>query len=419
MPSPWQLVADDAEMAGDGTYSTPSGCLTVLAYKTWALCCLLAALRGSPRSSYDSSQALVLPSGALRELKVVQLKQRLRQLGLPVSGRKHELIERLQGRSHLVRSSGGMSFQRRAVVRDTFRAGQWTLDLRDDYVRPPKSLQGSLSNPLCVLGECGDENCALYRFRPGNEPVRDDLVSYSAEKVLEHVKNSPKGLVYCSLGCGSLYFDWELLDRLVNVERVAIEQVWLVDPVFHPNSTENSHARLALAAFARWFSDCKFQVQCFQNTRALHRWAFAFQMHAKADIVIQCDAVETLDLLDDDPESDNEDSGRLGRGCKFRSAVCSEEALNLQMYSQLLGRRKPGPGRRRDPVPVAPVRRVRRRSGAEDYFHLVETQSWKDGGWSEGDASLSLASSSWEAAEDDMQEDFTKELQRRLEEDYR
>ena len=106
---------------------------------------------------------------------------------------------------------------------------------------------------LATWLRCSLKSGALYRFRGGSEGVRSDFVNFCAKQIEEHfwqVKSRhDEGLVYlvststsnlgwhlaggflkfglanilryCSLGCGCLYFDWELLDQLVTNARPA------------------------------------------------------------------------------------------------------------------------------------------------------------------------------------------------------
>lgn len=305
------------------------------------------------------------------ELSVARLKQQLREKGLPVSGRKLDLIERLSGSSNRVSAVPFSDIGRRAV-RNAIDSGGWQMSLMDWYVRPPQVLPRGLRNPLCDLGECGDDNCALYRLRPGAEAVRPEILDFCTGQIVKHAEGLQErgaaGLVYCSLGCGCLYFDWELLDRLLRSEGVHVAQVWLVERCYRQGSNESGRAIRAREAFARWFANWGIEIHAFKSANALKRWLRAFPAAGQADVLVQCDAVDTGPILDDDDD--------------FRRLVAHAGALNLQAYSQLLARRRPGPGRRRDPVASVPVRRARQRTGDDEAsFVLLQEDTWKDGRW--------------------------------------
>jgi len=229
--------------------------------------------------------------------------------------------------------------------------------------------------------------------------VRKELVEFSASKIAQHARSDEGAggtdIVYCSLGCGCLYFDWELLDRLVRVERVGISKVLLMDRVYRPSSNESLRATRALDAFVAWFAHVGFETHVFAGARALRRWASAFD--ARAHVMMQCDAVDTFPILD----ANND----------FCEAVMRDGALNLQMYSQLLRRRRPGAGRRRDPVPVEPARKVRRWRADEASFEHLEEQKWRNGAWID-ESLAALQDGLWQ----DMDVDSVRE---ELEREYR
>lgn len=294
------------------------------------------------------------------KLTAQQLRDRLKALGLPTSGRKAQLRRRLAGREHRVEAQP-LSNRKRLRVRWALKEGKWNLTVAKHYVHPPQSLGRGSRNPLCDLGECGDINCALYRFRAGSETVRSDFLKFCYKHIEEHfIKCKDDGLVYCSLGCGCLYFDWELLN-LLN-ERLSIAQVWLVDPAFRGTS-DSAEAR-ALTAFGRWFSGA-FDIYCFASAKKLTKWAAAFH-RGRAHVVMQCDSVQTFPILKDRD---------------FCDAVLEDNAINLQIFSQRLQRRRPGPGRRRGPMPVAAVRSLRRFTGEEETFETLQSDYWQNGTW--------------------------------------
>ncbi|CAE7309720.1 unnamed protein product [Symbiodinium natans] len=303
----------------------------------------------------------------IRNLTARALRERLRALGLPRSGPRKALRLRLAGAEHRVEASF-LSKRRRQRVWWAKEQLRWNMTNRDGYVRPPPSLGRGSQNPLCELGECGDAACALYRFRAGCEGVRSDFMNFCAKQIEDHFwqvqTHNDEGLVYCSLGCGCLYFDWELLDQLVTRARLPIDQVWLVDPAFWRNETFSTAELKALRAFGQWFAGV-FDVHSFRTARSLKRWCRAFSgQFGLAHVVMECDSVQTHTLTDD---------------ADFCRSVLHDEALGLQIFSQRLANRRPGPGRRRGPVPVAPVRCVRRRK--EDRLETMQRDQWTSGAW--------------------------------------
>ncbi|CAE7225863.1 unnamed protein product [Symbiodinium sp. CCMP2592] len=302
-----------------------------------------------------------------QDLTVRSLRERLQALELPRSGSGDLLRLRLAGAEHRVEATA-LSKRRQQRVRWAQEQNYWNMSRRGWYVRPPPSLGRGSRNPLCELGECGDTACALYRFRAGCEGVRSDFVNFCAEQIEEHfwkVKSRhDEGLVYCTLGCGCLYFDWELLNRLSTSARFPIHQVWVVDRAFWKNATVASDEFKALNAFSQWFAGT-FDLHAFRTVRSLKRWCSAFSgQFGRAHVVMECDSVQTHALTDDS---------------SFCRSVLHEEALSLQIFSQRLARRRPGPGRRRAPVPVAPVRCVRRRK--EDSLETLQRDQWTSGAW--------------------------------------
>lgn len=334
--------------------------------------------------------------GPLSKHTVARLRERLRERGLPVSGRKAELVERLRGRGHRV-TAGPLSPGGRRAVREAQSNGDWQMSLLDWYVRPPPVLPRGIRNPLCDLGECGDLNCALYRLKEGSESVRSEILEFCVGQILRHMAaDRHAGIVYCSLGCGCLYFDWELLDRLIHAEGFQVAQVWLVERCYRPSNNESGPALRAREAFARWFAGSGMEIHAFASAGALQRWVQAFPGAGRANVVMQCDAVDTAPLLDEDSD--------------FRSAVADEGALNLQAYSQLLARRRPGPGRRRDPVGSVPVRRARRHdAGVPKGFRLLEEETRREGRWVRPH----------EAASEDLFEDVQQGLIEDVQREYR
>lgn len=177
----------------------------------------------------------------------------------------------------------------RSSVRKAIRNGKWTLRLDDKgddpQVKPALELPGGGENPLCVLGECGGNVCALNRLRPGCEGMRPEFIDFCARSIVERVDCSD-GIIYSSLGCGNLYFDWEMLDRLVHVEGVRVKEAWLVE-AFGMEFKESNAAR---SAFADWFSDAGVGVRAFHSVDLLTDWLRVLPSGEQAHVMMECDA---------------------------------------------------------------------------------------------------------------------------------
>lgn len=303
---------------------------------------------------------------ALKNLTKRRLQEELRSRGLPISGLKAELVKRLNGTSYRVRHTA-FPQKRRMAVRGAVGSGDWQLALRDCYVKPPERFPDGARNPLCDLGECADEDCALTRVNGGQERVRSEFLEYCVDQIVQFAKTTGHdGLTYCTLGCGCLYFDWELLDRLRR-EGVRVSQVWLLERCYRKRYRKvgwHGPVMRARSQFSSWFANTGIEIYAFPFARQLKQWAKAFRTNGQAHVVVQCDAVETAHLLDSDQE--------------FVRAVVRDGAINLQVYSQCLHHRTGGSSRRR----VAPVRRLRRfEAGGEAEFRLLEERRYKDGQW--------------------------------------
>ena len=324
----------------------------------WVACPAAAGLRGP-------ASAAAAPRGDAATATVERLRWRLGELGLPRHGRKAELAERLAGLGHRVSAARLPESGRRAVL-TALEGGAWRMSELDGYARPPRVL-GRAPNPLRELGECGDAECALCRFREGCETVREDVLEFCAERIAAHARGLGGEVTYCSLGCGALHFDWRLLERLQR-EGVRVPQVWLLERCYRPGLSDSEIVLKARDAFTSWFTGSGTEVHAFKTAKALKQWVAAFPRAGQADVIMQCDAVDTHPILEADKD--------------FRRVVARDGALGLQAFSQLTERRRPGPGRRRAPVPSVPVRRVLRRGGGEDAALLVlEEATWRRGRW--------------------------------------
>eukprot|EP00411_Alexandrium_monilatum_P018963 CAMPEP_0175231176 /NCGR_PEP_ID=MMETSP0093-20121207/25324_1 /TAXON_ID=311494 /ORGANISM="Alexandrium monilatum, Strain CCMP3105" /LENGTH=474 /DNA_ID=CAMNT_0016525025 /DNA_START=39 /DNA_END=1463 /DNA_ORIENTATION=- len=240
----------------------------------------------------------------------------------------------------------------RKTVRKAMRDGEWKLfleyHLTAPQVRPPEYLPGGVPNPLCSLGECGGKDCSLHRLRSGCEQVRPDFQDFCVQQIKERCDTS-EGLVYLSMSCGHLYFDWELLERLVHVEGIKIREIWLVEH-FGVMFTEN---RKAQAVFTDWFADTGITVRAFQDEDILKEWVQVLPSGDQADVVIECD---TFDFAEEE----------------VLQAAMRPGALHF-----ILTQDKSWSG-------FTPVRQLIQR-GVEnpDNFQTVEWKTYQDGKWAD------------------------------------
>ena len=174
----------------------------------------------------------------------------------------------------------------RRLLDEALDAG-WDLDERCGALRPPERLRGGAPNPLACLAECGDPQCGCNRLR--NPTVRGSF----ALKILDNAapqRPAPgrggfrsfvaaRRLVYASVGCGLLYFDFDVVRRLR--KRLAVSTVVLVDEIYREDPPE------ALGAFAAYFYDVEV---LYFGSIAAYRAAVRRDGRLAADVLVQCDA---------------------------------------------------------------------------------------------------------------------------------
>lgn len=333
--------------------------------------CALAFLVGIPEdcrwggtssSSWPLLRGSLLVSRASARGKgptLEELQNQLRQVGMPTSGNKGALLERLAGKSYRVRGKPLLDAVKRQV-REAWRNG-WQLTTRDGYARPPASIDSS-SNPLEVLGECSDCYCALCRVAKGREKVRPDIQKFFVRQLLRHLPDhflaqsstsAADGAVYCSIGSGALYFDWELLE-LLHMEGIQIGQIWLVDRSYKGRAADLKLVRQAVEAFSSWHSEGP-EIHVFANHSVLARWAAALPHVGKADIVVHCDAIQANNIIED-PD--------------FLRSVVADGAFFLQAYSQECGSASSS----------FPVKCFGQITGGD--VKIFRKKAWKGGFWS-------------------------------------
>lgn len=150
-------------------------------------------------------------------------------------------------------------------------------------LEPTKERKARVHCPLAGMGECNSPTCGCSRgYNSRCRPRFQDLV---VDAVLRAELRPPRigGLCYGSVGCGTLYFDLQLLDRLVREVGLPISRVVLVDTAY-----TGTGCGAELQAFANWFPGV--QVFAFGH---LDKWKAACEADAwmRADVLIQADAV--------------------------------------------------------------------------------------------------------------------------------
>lgn len=174
---------------------------------------------------------------------------------------------------------------------------QLVLERRGGYVRPLRHLPSGEHCAVADLGECGDRKCGNYRLNPRYAAVRPDFLDFCVAHILQSLPKEAlrDGIVYCSLGSGRLFFDWELLERLTVQEGVRLRAVQLLDKDYGKRGRKD--ALRALETFAGWFSDharCAFRT--FLSTADLEAWVE--RSHEEAHILMDCDAVGVRKRID-------------------------------------------------------------------------------------------------------------------------
>ncbi|CAK9011490.1 Putative RNA-binding protein Luc7-like 1 [Durusdinium trenchii] len=135
------------------------------------------------------------------------------------------------------------------------------------------------SGRQCILkdlGECGDTKCGNYRLGK-YAAVRPDFLQFCVEHIKRQLHQRHE-LVYCSLGSGQLLFDWELLERLTQKEKLRIRAIHLIDTAYGGEKFRKSAAR----------------AQCSIAVWELKSWL------EQVDILMDCDAVSARKPIDVD-----------------------------------------------------------------------------------------------------------------------
>jgi len=234
-----------------------------------------------------------------------------------------------------------------SAVRSTRKHGNnaWKLVKRNYDVRPPEVLINGVWNPLRHLGECGDLSCPNCRLHETNARIRPTFVDFCEKHIMQICPaDDDYGIIYSTLGCGDLYFDWEVLDRIIHETKVNVREVWLIDTKY--SSVAPSDAEMA---FASWFHDTEVIVRSFHDTSTLKVWLSSSPdcRELAADVLVQCDAMDT--------------NGEMSIG--FSRIALRPGGLNLQLRH--------------------PSERVARlwTPGKEAHFDDVERDRWDGSEW--------------------------------------
>jgi len=185
----------------------------------------------------------------------------------------------------------------RQAVRKAVQTDRWVFRCEkatamDPLVQPPLNLPGGAENPLSDLGECGATGCQLNRMQRGCEHVRPEFLEFCVRNILQRVDTSA-GIIYASFGCGCLYGDWELLERLVNVEGVKVKEAWLVEN----QGMEFKAPVQARSAFASWFSHAGIKVRAFDSAETLSGWMNSQPSGEQASVLMECDVGDCIITL--------------------------------------------------------------------------------------------------------------------------
>jgi len=189
----------------------------------------------------------------------------------------------------------------RKAVKQALANGTLELVLTDGDVHPTKYIAG-FRNPLSELGECG--NCPLSRLIDGRENLRtegrENLRAGFRELAVQEIKERfegaarSEGLIYCTLACGFLYFDWELLNRLQYDEGVRIREVWVIEVLDRPGMADQPRMRRALSAFAGWFNG-EVNVLAFPSLPLFEEFIVGIPEEERAHVLMRCDAASVGD----------------------------------------------------------------------------------------------------------------------------
>lgn len=216
-----------------------------------------------------------------------------------------------------------LNSKRRELTRKQWQDG-WSLTFRDGRMRPPLKIQGAMKsfiNPLADLGECAEKTCPFSRCSTTSfPPAQPAALDFLVDEVLGQFEEDAAPATYLSLGSGSLYLDWELLESLINLENMKFKSIWLVDWCYNPEDLEYDLCAPARYAFTSWFSDIPgLQIYTFPDAESLQEWVKAHPEAGKADIVMRYDAKHAEALVKDPT---------------FRQDVVADGALFLEGFLQ-------------------------------------------------------------------------------------
>ena len=175
-----------------------------------------------------------------------------------------------------------------------------------------------LACPLRFLKECQDDTCSCYRQRaPGvRAAFEEDVVIKVRDSMAEgffgrrrHGKSAgdaSQPLVYATVGCGSLYFDYRMVSRLCH-ESLSIGTACIIDTVYASGGTE-CRASQQLADF--WPG---ITLMRFSSLRD-YSYACARCEALKCHVFMQCDAADAASEV-----------------MQHRAKVCREGALHCEL----------------------------------------------------------------------------------------
>lgn len=205
-----------------------------------------------------------------------------------------------------------VSTAERRAVRAAMRRGQLDLERRSGMVRPCQRLRNNTPCVVSCLGECGDRKCGNYRLGRRTSDVRPSFLDFCVHHIRERLPIDilEKGLVYSSLGSGSLLFDWELLERLTLEEGIRLRTVLLIDKEYGPKG--RASARTAVRTFAGWFGDIADELSAGDSRSesgsdgptirtfpsAVDFEEFVRRSGERAHVLMDCDAVGARKKLD-------------------------------------------------------------------------------------------------------------------------
>jgi len=188
---------------------------------------------------------------------------------------------------------GEVPVEAREAVERAMATDSWWVDFRDGLLRPARYIAAGVPNPMRDLGECANPRCGLTRV--GGSKVREEFLRFSVREIARCAELIPdRGLIYCTLGPGCLYFDWELLTQL-RAEGVRVAEVWIMDSLV----SQKQNTLRAQYAFASWFAGFGIDVHVLPTPSAMKEWVANRKSVGQADVVMNCDSFLTLGLFFD------------------------------------------------------------------------------------------------------------------------